>query len=369
MDELTSALETSFAVSNIPNDPHRSHPRFGAYKSAPTSDPRQNQQVRRERQLAHQKKRREDFINHARALADGDVDTSAVAGEMDEGDEAEVHDMDTGGGDGDGGAYRPRKLYKQYRNQLMMSEWLVDVPEDLADKWLMVLCPEGKRNLVVAGSGKTKQFSLAGKLINSFPSHLPGGSRKQNNWRTNTTLLDCIFSTVAKTFYVLDMMVWRSNSFYDCETDCRFHLLTSKLDETEGIGQRSKLNPYAFVRAPAIQHKCNAEAMGSVLRSTSLDCPIDGLLFYHREVHYLPGHTPLVGWLKPYMLPELLGVDVPENLAKPIPHGYASMQTYLSEEVEKYEKKKKGIVEKEKDRESWEQGKGKPRSEDSKEEC
>jgi snurportin-1 len=38
--------------------------------------------------------------------------------------------------------------------------------------------------------------------------------------------------------------------------------------------------------------------------------PLDGILFYHKRVHYLPGVTPLVGWLKGYMMPEMLNVQV-----------------------------------------------------------
>ena len=56
----------------------------------------------------------------------------------------------------------------------MMSEWLVEVPEDLVDKWLLILCPEGRRNLVIAANGSTKVFSKRGKMMKSFPSNLPG---------------------------------------------------------------------------------------------------------------------------------------------------------------------------------------------------
>lgn len=34
--------------------------------------------------------------------------------------------------------------------QLMLSEWLVDVPAELDTDWLMVVCPVGKRSLIVA---------------------------------------------------------------------------------------------------------------------------------------------------------------------------------------------------------------------------
>lgn len=46
---------------------------------------------------------------------------------------------------------------------------------------------------------------------------------------------------------------------------------------------------------------------------------VDGLLFYHKQTHYTPGSTPLVGWLRPYMVPDILGLTVPATplTAKP----------------------------------------------------
>lgn len=40
--------------------------------------------------------------------------------------------------------------------QLMLSEWLVDVPSDLVSDWLMVVCPVGKRSLIVASKVTTQ---------------------------------------------------------------------------------------------------------------------------------------------------------------------------------------------------------------------
>ena len=36
------------------------------------------------------------------------------------------------------------RMYKSYKNQLMLSEWLVEVPADLASHWILILCPEVK---------------------------------------------------------------------------------------------------------------------------------------------------------------------------------------------------------------------------------
>lgn len=32
----------------------------------------------------------------------------------------------------------------------MLSEWLIDVPSDLGEEWIVVVCPVGKRALIVA---------------------------------------------------------------------------------------------------------------------------------------------------------------------------------------------------------------------------
>lgn len=44
----------------------------------------------------------------------------------------------------------------------MLSEWLVDVPVDLEQEWVVVVCPVGKRALVVA-SRVSSNHSDAGK--------------------------------------------------------------------------------------------------------------------------------------------------------------------------------------------------------------
>merc|ERR550539_1301843 len=127
LEELADSFAASFSVSNNPNDTARPHPRFSQYKMKSSSI---SQEARRKKLLEHQKARRDDLKNFARCLAAGDLD--------------EEKDMDTSG------EIRQRKLRKTYKNQLMLSEWLVEVPVDLADKWLLILCPEGRRNLVIA---------------------------------------------------------------------------------------------------------------------------------------------------------------------------------------------------------------------------
>ena len=130
MDDLADSFAGAFTVTNSVNDTNRPHPRFSQYKMKNSG---MSQEDRRKKLLEHQKSKRDDLINHARALATGDFNE-----EQDNEDEEE--DMDTSGA----GEVRQRKLRKTYKNQLMLSEWLVEVPVDMEDKWLMILCPEVK---------------------------------------------------------------------------------------------------------------------------------------------------------------------------------------------------------------------------------
>ena len=42
-------------------------------------------------------------------------------------------------------------------------------------------------------------------------------------------------------------------------------------------------------------------------------------MFYHKRAHYHPGNTPLVGWLKVYMIPQIIGMDVPVEFLQNVP--------------------------------------------------
>uniref|UniRef100_A0A3Q3AB74 Snurportin-1 n=1 Tax=Kryptolebias marmoratus TaxID=37003 RepID=A0A3Q3AB74_KRYMA len=291
MDALTDALSASFAVSKEPNSTAAPHPRLAQYKGRYSA---LEQSERRRRFLHLQKSKRLNYVNHARRLADGDW----TGGDSDEGEDMEKQeDGERQDDDDEEMEIERRKLPRHYANQLMLSEWLVDVPAELDADWLMVVCPVGKRSLIVASKGSTAAYTKSGYCVNRFPSLLPGGNRHNSAMGKDYTILDCIYSEVDRTYYILDVMCWRGHPVYDCPTEFRFFWLQSKVQETDGLSEIAK--------------PCSLS--------------VDGLLFYHRQTHYTPGSTPLVGWLRPYMVSDILGMEVPAGplTAKP---EYASHQ-------------------------------------------
>ena len=234
-----------------------------------------------------------------------------------------------------GGGKKQVKKYKRnpYRNQLMLSEWLVDVPEDFEQNWLFVVCPIGKRCLVISSLGTTSSYNRAGHLVNNFPSLLPGGCA--HTYRLSSRdycILDCIYHEVSRTFHVLDIMCWGGHPVYDSDTEFRSYWKETKLrDEGDKLAKYSRINPMTFQNLAF--YPCSQEAFGKVL-SSKWPVEVDGLLFIHKEAHYTVGHSPLAGWLKPQMITDILKIPVSEE--------FLSCSPVLPATVEKTKKGKKG---------------------------
>ncbi|XP_048473129.1 snurportin-1 isoform X2 [Rhincodon typus] len=258
MDELSQALSTSFTVSRDLNSIAAPHPRLAQYKLKSNT---QEQAERRQKLLENQKLQRLNYVNHARRLAEDDWTGEDSEEEPEGHDEMEVE-------------VTKRKLPKRYANQ-----------------------------------GSTAAYTRSGFCVNRFPSLLPGGNRQNSATGKDYTILDCIYSEVNRTYFVLDVMCWRGHPVYDCQTEFRFFWLQSKLEE-EGkkLAEIASHNPFKFVGLPSLPY--TPEAICQTLAAI-YPFEVDGLLFYHKQTHYTPGSTPLVGWLKPYMVADILGLAVP----------------------------------------------------------
>ncbi|XP_041369041.1 snurportin-1-like [Gigantopelta aegis] len=317
MDSLAAAFSSGFQVSHDPNTTAAQHPRYSQYKTKGDNFMQKN---RRRRLLDIQKQHRFDAVAHSRRLAD-----DYWKGMEKEEEEVEVEDMEV--------QVSVRKPGRYYRNQLMMSEWLVEVPEEFEEEWLMVLCPVAKRTLVVASHGKTVAYSKAGYRNNTFHSYLPGGSRHQSGKYNDYTIMDCLFHEVTGTYWILDLMCWKSMPIYETETEFRFYWLHQNLQEFPQLGVKSRQNPFSFQALP--RFPCTPQAIEEALVNSTFE--IDGILFFHKRTHYMFGSTPLVVWLKPYMLQDVLNIPVPQRYLRQMPSTYIDYAHHIAEvKADKY---------------------------------
>ncbi|CAB4054029.1 SNUPN [Lepeophtheirus salmonis] len=317
-------LEDSVLDLSWSTDPEKKeHPRFSkSYKNAGRKA--EEQKKRREAHLQKQKDARHDFQALARSLLDLNEEESEMM------DEKAPNPFRS-----------PRK--RIYKDQLMLSEWFVDIPMDFSEKWLAVPCPVGKRNLVVAGRGKTQFYSRKGSYLGSFPSYLPQGKRMATKCKPNLTLLDCVYHEASKVFYVLDIIIWDGMPFDECDTAFRSFWIKTKMEEVKA-DTKSKYNPCPFIPLPYF-HSGQLQTLFNKPVSTHFrrdNVDLDGILFYHSDAFYLPGPTPLVGWLKGYMVSELISdLLVHPDYVENRPIGYSSMMAYIDEYNSADKEKKK----------------------------
>jgi snurportin-1 len=163
----------------------------------------------------------------------------------------EVWDADDEAMDCTASGIRRKRHDRAYRDILMLSEWMIEVPDNFDDDWLMIVCPVGKRCAVVSSQGRTRVYARNGyEFLTKFPSMLPGGNGSARGSAKHNAILDCIFSESEKTFYVLDVILWNGVSFYGCQTDFRFFWLQSKQSDIQAASHFSSLNKFIFKLLP-----------------------------------------------------------------------------------------------------------------------
>ncbi|KAF9140771.1 hypothetical protein BGX30_006012 [Mortierella sp. GBA39] len=134
-------------------------------------------------------------------------------------------------------AARKHKDRNPFRDQMMMPETMTDIPTDLDTSYYIVPLPIGHRCFVISADGKTTARLPSGQLlVAAFESCLPAGSNQyRGNRRSDYCILDCVYSSVTRTFWTIDIMCWRGHPVYECETEFRFWWLRGKLAEIESL--------------------------------------------------------------------------------------------------------------------------------------
>lgn len=180
-----------------------------------------------------------------------------------------------------------------FAKQLMLPEWMIDVPDNLGSDWYVSARPAGKRCFVVSSNGMTISRVRNGSQLHRFPSALPSGARvKGKSWSGQSyCILDCIFHELDQTYYVLDMLCWAGYSLYECTSEFRFFWLNSKIVESGACDSPSFYHKYRFAMVPV--YSCDQSGLQAAYTGP-VPYVKDGLLFYNKHAHYQTGNTPLV---------------------------------------------------------------------------
>ncbi|XVF08705.1 hypothetical protein REPUB_Repub07fG0026500 [Reevesia pubescens] len=188
---------------------------------------------------------------------------------------------------------RGPEVRKWFARQLMLPEWMIDVPDRLSQDWYVFARPAGKRCFVVSSNGTTVSRQRNGSILHHFPSALPAGAKTRDGSGSAQSycILDCIFHELDQTYYVIDMVCWNGYSLYDCTAEFRFFWLNSKLEESGACNPPSYYHKFRFSAVPV--YTCDQSGLYSAYNGV-VPFVKDGLLFYNKHAHYQTGNTPLV---------------------------------------------------------------------------
>lgn len=294
------------------------------YKNA-GKGPQVSQQERRDQFLEEQKEKRHNSVDRHRDFSEVFLDEE---NEFEDAPTECSEDMDVDV------MKRARKMDKFF---LMRSEWLTDVPSDLESNWLVKLAPEGIRVLLIAKKCRTVLVNERGKVL-TLKTNLPGGGLSRT---LGLTVLDCIYNKLSKEIFVLDCLYWNTMSVLDSETSFRFYWLKNQFQDSAKLAETNKPHKISVLDFYPADRSLIQEKVFQGFCSPKHPVLVNGVVFYHKELQYIFGQTPLFGWLYSYMLPEKLSIDVPEELLKKMPKDYECLEKYLENlEIRKAELKK-----------------------------
>ncbi|GAB2221355.1 hypothetical protein Droror1_Dr00012530 [Drosera rotundifolia] len=277
-----------------------SHDLRRPFKRAAISD----QQKRRDLTLLRQQQNRRDAQLHARQLASSIISQTLEQPDEDDEDPIEVESEERESEERDevglmeitdvreAGRLKGAEGRRWFARQLLIPEWMIDVPDRLAVDWYVLSRPAGKHCFVVSSNGTTVSRLRNGSVLHHFPSALPNGARTRDNGGSSQSycVLDCIYHEADQTYYVIDMVCWRGYSLYDCSAEFRFFWLNSKLAESGACEPPSRYHKYRFSVVPV--YNCDRNGLLSAYAG-AVPYIKDGLLFYNKHAHYEAGNTPL----------------------------------------------------------------------------
>lgn len=318
-DDIVELLANQFNVQKASGATGLVHPRFSQYKSTGKFADKQND--RRVEAMKKQRRNRHELYDAFREAFAKETEANTSQNSCDSTNDGDT-DKESVQRRRSGGSSRRQGGPARYKDQLMLSEWLVEIPEDLEADWVLIACPAGKRCLIVAQFGRTCAYSRTGHLLLELgTSPFPGGSRALQ--RNALTLLDAVYCEVQRRFYLLDVLCWNSVPLFDSDFDMRRFWLKTRFEEDSRPSNSGSMetdsagSQYAVLVSGAYSfqlltiYTCDRAQLQQIVATRHFEPPVelDGLLFLHKQAHYVAGVTPLACWLHAWMAVELFGLS------------------------------------------------------------
>ncbi|XP_035786713.1 snurportin-1-like [Anopheles albimanus] len=300
------------------------------------------QQERRDRLLEEQRNARQHEFDSGRPGLLEEIENLS----SEDTEDADIMECQPGNQPNTGGQRRQRmsRRSKLYAKKLQFSEWMYERPEDL-ENWYAIPCPVGQRCLLVIQNKLAVAYDKRGQSIATVRTNIRAQDKR------GPIVLDCILSP-NHVFYILDVLVYQQLDLVQCECQLRFTWIANKFvedDLNERFNAKSTLKKNRLELKLLRHYHCApldnlAECLSHYPAFDDVDTRLDGFLFYHKASHYVFGKTPLVTWLFPFMLSDVLQLPlglVHQGYDKQRPATYDGNYAQYIVEFEKCQKNRK----------------------------
>jgi len=185
-----------------------------------------------------------------------------------------------------------KQCRRDLKGRLMYNEWMFDIPEDFAQKWIVIGAPVSKRVIIVLNKNTCQLYNKYGQLFNSFtiPHHIS----------TEVVLDGFVCHTLV---YILDFIQCGPFELESCDFGCRRLMGINFLEENHILTGKNTPESWKF-KLLEPSKDCSKETLERCMNEPT-SYILDGWMFYHKEGIYISGVSPLVGWLKPEHIPGL----------------------------------------------------------------
>eukprot|EP01023_Acetabularia_acetabulum_P012540 TRINITY_DN1586_c1_g3_i2.p1 TRINITY_DN1586_c1_g3~~TRINITY_DN1586_c1_g3_i2.p1 ORF type:complete len:420 (-),score=55.68 TRINITY_DN1586_c1_g3_i2:271-1530(-) len=230
---------------------------------------------RRQQALERQKQSRFEQLALVRQL------TEACLEEQDQGQEKEesIQQEFAVGNDVDMEEYAQSKKNgrrQRYVGQLMLADWMLEIPHDLCQNWLVTARAEGQQCLVIACRGRVITRLRSGRTL-----HRLRGTPLNKIASYGLTLLDAVYYQDKQTYYIMDVLCWKDYLLVECQAEFRVFWLQQQI-APELDTQKTKGIQFSVAQ---YQSQCQAEYLAN-FKQAPVEFVYDGFLFLHKQGHY-----------------------------------------------------------------------------------
>lgn len=202
-----------------------------------------------------------------------------------------------------------------WASQFMVPEWMIDVPHDLSQSWMVMPRPEGQRCLVTVSHGNVVVRHSSGAILDVFTAMslawaVDCGSQREY-------VLDCIHQD--DMFYIMDILCWGGLALLDCTAEFRMFWKVSNVAPVLHAARSE--TPRSNDRFVLVQHyDATPEGIRMAYDAKDMSCQRDGMVFLHKLCCYHGGQSPLMlRWKDPttsryFIDTDADGIALPEQM-------------------------------------------------------